>query len=78
MHKQTPFLEDERKGLQVGLDGVACVELLQIFIDDTLRYVASHPTADGKFDIDGYPIRRGTTVVIDDMTALLWVHGVST
>ncbi|MFP3479387.1 MULTISPECIES: SIR2 family protein [Burkholderia] len=78
VHKQTPFLEDERKGLQVGLDGVACVELLQIFIDDTLRYVASHPTADGKFDIDGYPIRRGTTVVIDDMTALLWVHGVST
>lgn len=78
VHKQTPFLEDERKGLQAGLDGVASVELVQIFIDDTLRYVASHPSADGKFEIDGYPIRRGTTVVIDDMTALLWVHGVST
>jgi hypothetical protein len=40
--------------------------------------VASHPTSDGKFEIDNYPIRRGTTVVIDDHTALLWVHGAST
>ena len=24
-----------------------------------------------------YPIRRGTTVVIDESTALLWVHGAS-
>ncbi|CAG4893057.1 hypothetical protein R54767_01455 [Paraburkholderia gardini] len=78
IHKQTPFLREERSGLQAGLEGVACVELLQIFVDDTLRYVASHPTSDGKFEIDNYPIRRGTTVVIDDHTALLWVHGAST
>jgi hypothetical protein len=78
IHKQTPFLRDERSGLQAGLEGVACVELLRIFVDDMLRYVASHPTSDGKFEIDNYPIRRGTTVVIDDQTALLWVHGAST
>lgn len=78
VHKQTPFLKEEREGLQAGLEGVSCVELLQIFVDDTLRYVASRPQADGGFGIDGYPIRRGTTVIVDDQTALLWVHGTST
>jgi hypothetical protein len=78
VHKQTPFLKEEREGLQAGLEGVACVELLQIFVDDTLRYVASRPMPNGDFEIHGYPIRRGTTVVVDDQTALLWVHGTST
>jgi len=78
IHKQTPFLTCEREGLQAGLDGVNCVELLQIYVDDTLRYLASKPTRDGGMEIHGYPIRRGTTIVVDDNTALLWVHGAST
>jgi hypothetical protein len=77
LHKQTPYLKEEREGLQAGLEGVECVELLQIHIDDTLRYLASRTRPDGTVEIDGYPIRRGTTVVIDDSTALLWVHGAS-
>lgn len=78
VHKQTPFLKQEREGLQAGLEGVACVELLQIHVDDTIRYVASRANKDGTLEIDGYPIHRGTTVVVDDVTALLWVHGAST
>lgn len=78
IHKQTPFLKAEREGLQAGLQGVDCVELLQIYLDDTLRYLASRPNREGGFDIDNFPIRRGTTIVVDDHTALLWVHGAST
>jgi hypothetical protein len=78
VHKQTPYLKEEREGLQAGLDGVDCVELLQIYVDDTLRYLASRPAYDGSLEIHGYPIRRGTTIVVDDNTALLWVHGAST
>ena len=65
------------QGLQAGLEGIECVELLQIHIDETLRYLASRTKPDGTVEIDGYPIRRGTTVVIDESTALLWVHGAS-
>jgi argonaute-like protein implicated in RNA metabolism and viral defense len=36
------------------------------------------PTADGKFDDDGYPVRRGTAMKLDDFTALVWVHGATT
>lgn len=78
IHKQTPFLKAEREGLQAGLQGVECVELLQIYLDDTLRYLSSRPNREGGFDIDNFPIRRGTTIVVDDHTALLWVHGAST
>lgn len=78
IHKQTPFLKEEREGLQAGLEGVNCIELLQIHIDDTLRYLASRVNRSGSLEIDGYPIHRGTTVVVDDSTALLWVHGAST
>jgi hypothetical protein len=78
VHKQTPFLKQEREGLQAGLEGVDCAELLQINIDDTLRYVASRANKTGDLEVHGYPIHRGTTVVVDDATALLWVHGAST
>lgn len=78
VHKQTPYLKEEREGLQAGLEGVGCVELLQIHIDDTLRYIASKQNSRGELESHGYPIHRGTTVVIDDFTALLWVHGAST
>lgn len=78
VHKQTPFLKQEREGLQAGLEGVDCVELLQIHLDDTLRYVASRVNRAGELEVHRYPIYRGTTVVVDDATALLWVHGAST
>ncbi len=78
IHKQTPYLKEERAGLQAGLEGVECVELLQVFVDDSLRYVASKPNQHGGFDIHNYPIRRGTTLIVDDHTSLLWVHGAST
>lgn len=77
IHKQTPFIDDERKGLEKGLDGIQNVELLEIFVDDALRYIASKAARDGGFEPHGYPIQRGTTVILDDRTALVWVHGAS-
>jgi len=75
IHKLTPFRKDEREGLQEGLSGVAEVDMLEINVDSALRYVASVPKPGGGFDEDNFPVRRGTTVLLDDYTALLWVHG---
>lgn len=74
IHKQTPFIEQEREGLCEGLSGVGKIEMLEIQIDHSLRYVASM-WRDGKFDEDNFPVRRGTTVKLDDFTSLVWVHG---
>jgi hypothetical protein len=75
IHKRTHFTKDERVGLSEGLSGVREVELLEITIDEGLRYVASAVDRSGRLSEDNYPVVRGTTVKIDDFTALLWVHG---
>jgi hypothetical protein len=78
LHKRTHFTADERDGLAEGLSGVKQIDMLEIQIDRALRYVASIPRGDGTFDEDGYPVRRGTAMKLDDFTALLWVHGATT
>ncbi|MCU1303395.1 MAG: nuclease [Candidatus Sulfotelmatobacter sp.] len=77
IHKRTPFRNDERIGLREGLSGVANVEMLEIVVDDSLRYLASHVDGRGELGVDGYPVRRGTVVKLDGYTALVWVHGAS-
>ncbi|RLB91031.1 MAG: hypothetical protein DRH50_11555 [Deltaproteobacteria bacterium] len=74
IHKRTPFIQQEREGLCEGLSGIDNIEMLEIQIDHALRYVAS-VWRNGKFDEDNFPVRRGTTVKLDDLTALVWVHG---
>lgn len=77
IHKLTPFLSDERKGLQAGLTGVKEIELLEIHSDDALRYLSSVPQTDGTFKEDKFPMRRGTLLKLASDSALLWVHGAS-
>jgi hypothetical protein len=77
IHKRTHFTRDEQQGLREGLSGVSQIEMLEIVIDDTLRYVASAVDGHGKLYEDNYPVQRGSVVQLDDFTALLWVHGVT-
>jgi hypothetical protein len=77
IHKLTPFLNEERRGLQAGLSGVKEVDLLEIHVDDALRYLSSVPQHDGTFKEDGYPVKRCTLLKLDRESALLWVHGAS-
>ena len=77
IHKLTPFLSEERKGLQAGLTGVKEIELLEIQYEDALRYLASLPQPNGTLKVDPYPVKRGTLIKLDASSALLWVHGVS-
>jgi hypothetical protein len=78
LHKRTHFTAKEREGLAEGLSGVKHLDMLEIQIDNALRYVASVPTVQGAFDDDNFPVRRGTAMKLDDFTALLWVHGATT
>lgn len=77
IHKRTRFTQEEQAGLREGLSGVAQIEMLEVVIDDSLRYIASHVDSGGNLREDNYPVRRGSVVRLDDFTALLWVHGVT-
>jgi hypothetical protein len=77
IHKRTRFTKDEQLGLKEGLSGVAQIEMLEIVIDDSLRYIASSVNSRGILHEDSYPVSRGTVVRVDDFSALVWVHGVT-
>ncbi|WP_075793711.1 SIR2 family protein [Massilia putida] len=74
VHKRTRFTEEEQRGLCQGLDGVKNVELIEINIDESLRYLASKKTDKG-MEPDTFPVPRGTTIVLSGHSALVWVHG---
>lgn len=74
LHKNTPFLADEKKGLIEGLSGVNHIDLVQVEIDSALKYMSSYVS--GNTIQEGmYPVKRGTVLRIDDYSALSWVHG---
>lgn len=76
VHKRTPFAQDEIKGLRDGLGNVAALDLLEINYDPSLMYVASaFDSATGGLNQGGFPVQRGTAVLLDSFTALLWSHG---
>jgi hypothetical protein len=74
VHKNSPIADDERRGLLEGLGDVPSVDMLEITEEPALRYVASQIYR-GEFKGDGFPVRRGTAVVLDGRRALAWVDG---
>lgn len=74
VHKRTRFTTDEQRGFVQGLDGVDNIELIEINVEESLRYLASK-LRNGKPEIDKFPIPRGAVIVQNSSTALLWVHG---
>ncbi|MDV6031664.1 MAG: hypothetical protein F9B45_16540 [Phycisphaera sp. RhM] len=74
IHKLFPFSNDEIKGIKAGLSGVKMLDLLEINHEHSLRFLHSQFQA-GKFKIDGYPVRRGTTLKLSNDELLLWIHG---
>lgn len=74
IHKNTPFLKDEREGLIEGLGKVDAIDMLEITIDSSFRGIASRQYQ-GKLQPDGFPIKRGTILKVENRKAFLWVHG---
>lgn len=70
--KQTHFLDDETEGLLSALQGIDHVDLLTIQFDGAWRFCAFDPR---KSQAHGYPIRRGSGVLLDSNSFLLWLHG---
>lgn len=74
IHKRTPFTAEEKRGFAQGLEGVQNIELIEVNFEESLRYLASKFDGDN-LRIDGFPISRGSVVIQDSRSALLWAHG---
>lgn len=70
--KRTPFLRSERDGLLSALADVANVDLVTVEHDDSWRFCAYNPR---KKSAHGFPVKRGSVVLLDAQKFLLWLHG---
>lgn len=77
IHKRTPFKPDEIKGITESLKmaGVKSIDLIEINFESEAKFLSLN-IFKGSIQIDRFPISRGTCIVTDKQTALLWTHGI--
>ncbi|WP_298529452.1 SIR2 family protein [uncultured Christiangramia sp.] len=76
LHKTTRFTKAEIEGISNALEGVENIELIQIQQFTNWRAInLKYNYNKEKFEIDGFPIERGSIIQLDDHSFLLWTHG---
>lgn len=77
VHKRTAFKEDEINGLKdaLGKAGIENIDLIEINFDYNMRFLAQK-ILNGTMSTDGFPLSRGTCILVSQNTALLWTHGI--
>jgi hypothetical protein len=78
IHKRNYYMPEEIKGLKESLigSGIKELDLIEINFEDDIRFVAGNIKDDGTPDIKGFPLDRGTCLLLNGFEALLWTHGV--
>lgn len=77
IHKRTRFTEDEINGIKASLHkaGIKKIDLIEISYEIDARFVAMSVWQNA-LQVDKFPISRGTCIVTNKYTALLWTHGI--
>lgn len=77
VHKRTPFTKDEISGIHNSLSmaGVEKVDLIEISYEPDVRFLSTK-IYNNELQIDSFPLSRGTCVLVEKNTALLWTHGI--
>lgn len=77
IHKRTPFLEDEIKGITEALAqaNITNVDLITITIEKNIRCLDQF-FYNGQAKNSNFPLHRGTCMKLSDTECLLWTHGV--
>ena len=77
IHKRTNFTEDEINGIRSSLNkaGIKKVDLIEINYEVDAKFVAMS-VFQNQLQVDKFPISRGTCIVTNKNTALLWTHGI--
>lgn len=77
IHKRTPFKKDEINGIRnsLAIAGIEKVDLLEISFEQDVRFLSTK-VYDNQIQIDGFPLSRGTCIIVEPSVALLWTHGI--
>ncbi len=77
IHKRTKFTPDEINGIKASLNmaGIKKIDLIEINFEVDARFLAMK-VYQSNLQVDTFPISRGTCLVTNKHTALLWTHGI--
>lgn len=77
IHKRTRFTDDEINGIKASLNkaGIKKIDLIEINYEVDAKFVAMS-VYNNNLQVNGFPISRGTCIVTNRHTALLWTHGI--
>ncbi|WP_339880783.1 SIR2 family protein [uncultured Algoriphagus sp.] len=77
IHKRTKFTSDEINGIKASLHkaGIKKIDLIEIAYESDARFFAMS-VYNRLLQVDRFPISRGTCIVTNKDTALLWTHGI--
>ncbi|WP_313385930.1 SIR2 family protein [Chishuiella sp.] len=77
IHKRTRFTEEEINGIKASLNkaGIKKIDLIEINYEADARFVAMS-VYNNSLQVDKFPISRGTCIVTNKHSALLWTHGI--
>tara|TARA_R110000765_G_scaffold9911_3_gene30864 strand:- start:51422 stop:54580 length:3159 start_codon:yes stop_codon:yes gene_type:complete len=77
IHKRTKFTKDEINGIKASLHkaGIKKIDLIEISYEPDARFVAMS-VYNKELQVDKFPISRGTCIVTNKFTSLLWTHGI--
>lgn len=78
IHKRTFYTNEEKQGILDSLfdnKRIENVDLIEINFEDNIKYVSSK-IQNGKTEIDGFSVSRGTCIQLNSREALLYAHGV--
>lgn len=77
VHKRTPFKKDEINGIKnsLAIAGIEKVDLIEISFEQDVRFLATK-VFNNQIQVDGFPLSRGTCIIVEPTIALLWTHGI--
>lgn len=78
IHKRTFFTKEEKEGICDSLlenANIENVDLIEINFEEDIKYVSSK-IRNGRTEIDGFSVARGTCIQLSRNSALLWTHGI--
>ena len=77
IHKRTRFTDEEVNGIKASLNmaGIKKIDLIEISYETDARFLAMN-TFQNLLQVDKFPISRGTCIVTNKYSALLWTHGI--
>lgn len=78
IHKRTHFTENEINGIRSSLNkaGIKRVDLIEINFERNAKFLATFINNNHELSVDRFPVSRGTCIVTDKYSALLWTHGI--